>query len=184
VTAVVSSVAAYTVVAVLLGACGSHLSRPAALRHALAAHRLLPAPALVAAAVVAAEGGLAGAGAAALVAGARGPLAVTLAGGAVLLALFGCYGWYVLSTGRGGPCGCSRVELPMTGWVVSRALALAGLALVGSLLSGSVLPPGRPSGPLTIVLLAAATFGCLLWQLPAAMYDPAAAAPAEQGGPG
>jgi Methylamine utilisation protein MauE len=172
VPALVSSVAVYTVLFVLVVACAAHLSRPDALRRAVAVHGLLPALP-VAAVVIACEGVLGGAGIAALVFGSGGRVLVaSMAGSGLLFVLFGCYGWYVWSSGRGGPCGCSRSELPMSGWVVVRAFALAGLALVGLLLAGSVLPADRPGTDLIIVLLAAATFACLLWQLPAAMHDP------------
>jgi hypothetical protein len=172
VPALVSSIAAYTVLFVLLVAGAAHLSRPGSLRRAVAVHGLLPASP-VAAVVITSEGVLGGAGIAALTTGGGArPLTASMAGSGLLFVLFGCYGWYVRSTGRGGPCGCSRGELPMTGWVVVRAFALAGLALVGLLLADSVLPADRPGAALTIVLLAAATFASLLWQLPAAMHDP------------
>jgi hypothetical protein len=177
-SALVSSVAAYTVLFVLLVACAAHLSRPGSLRRAVAAHGLLPASP-VAAVVTIGEGVLGGAGIAALIVGGGGTvLTASMAGSVVLFVLFGCYGWYVRSTGRGGPCGCSRSELPMTGWVVARAFALAGSALVGLLFAGSVRPADLPGAALTVVLLAAATFAGLLWQLPAAMHDPAMHDPA------
>jgi hypothetical protein len=172
------SVAAYTVLATLLAAGAGHLARPGSLPAALAAHRLLPGPRLVAAAVVAAEIGLGGAGAAGLLLGGGGGgrlLAAALAGSVLLLALFGGYGWYALAARSGGPCGCSPVELPMSGWVVARAGALAGLAALGLTLAGSVLPLARPGSQLGTVLLAAAAIGVLLWQLPAAMFDPTVA---------
>jgi hypothetical protein len=184
VSVLAAGVAAYTVLATLLVACAAHLSRPSALARALAAHRVLPAPALTAAEVTAAEGLLGGAGCVALVTSGRETLlAAALAGAAVLLALFAGYGWYVLATGRTGPCGCSRAELPMTGWVVARAFALAALALLGFLLAGSVPPLHRLDAELTVVLLAAATFSCLLWQLPAAMAQPPPAEPPLPGTP-
>jgi hypothetical protein len=180
VSALIGSVAAYTVLATLLAAGAGHLARPGSLRTAVAAHGVLPAPAAVAAVVAAAEVGLGGAGAAGLVLGDRGAgrglLAVGVAGGGLLLALFAGYGWYVTAAGIGGPCGCSHAELPMSGWVVARAAGLAGLAAIGLPLVGSVLPLRRPGIELGTVLLAAAAFGLLLWQLPAAMHDPAPAA--------
>ena len=180
----VGSVAAYVVVGVLLVACAGHLVRPAALPAALAAHGFLPVPVGVAALLTGAEGLLGVAGAVALLRGhGGGLLVVALAGAASLLVLVGAYGWYVVSTGRGGPCGCSRLELPMTGWVVARALALAALALVALALSDSVLPLVRPGTGLAIVLLAAASFAFLLWQLPAAMHDPAPAGALRMVGP-
>jgi hypothetical protein len=182
-TALVAGVAAYTVLSTLLIACAVHLTRPSALLRAMKAHRVLPAPPVVAAVVTAGEGVLGGAGAAALVQGDGGALlAATLAGSVLLLALFGGYGWHVRAIGRSGPCGCSRAPLPMTGWVVARAFALAGLALTGLVLSDAVVPLTRPGTVLVVVLLAAATFTCLLWQLPAAMHDPARARMGAEGG--
>ncbi|MBO4207681.1 MauE/DoxX family redox-associated membrane protein [Micromonospora echinofusca] len=175
-SALLGSVATYTVLATLLVASVAHLSRPAVLAGALATHRVLPAPATVAALVVGTEGLLAGTGIVALWQGDRSLLGVSLAGSGVLFGLYAGYGRYLLVTGRTGPCGCSRRELPMTGWVVTRALALAGLALTGLTLAGSVLPPQRTGTPLAVALLAAATFTTLLWHLPAAMHQPTVAA--------
>jgi hypothetical protein len=173
-SALVASVAAGTVLASLLIAWAAHLSRPSALPRALAAHRVVPAPTVVAAVVIASEGLLVGAGAAGLVRGdGQDLLTAALAGSFMLLALFGSYGWYVIATGRDGLCGCSRAPLPMSGWVVARAFALAGLALVALVPADSVVPPGLPGADLAVVVLATATFTCLLWQLPAAMHEPA-----------
>ena len=173
-SALIGSVSAYTVLLTLLFSCGEHLSKPAALATVLAVHRVLPAPSTVAAAVIAAEGLLGAAGVVALLRDDGGRLlSAVLAGSAALLAMYAGYGLYVTSTGRAVPCGCSRVDVPMTGWVVARASTLAGMALVGSLLSGAVVPVGRAGTSLTIVLLAAATFTTLLAHLPAAMHDPA-----------
>jgi hypothetical protein len=183
VSALVAGVGAYTVLSTLLVACVAHLSRPSALRRALATHRVLPAPAVVATMVIASEGLLGGTGALALVrGGGQALLTAAMAGSVVLLALFGGYAWYVTASGRDGPCGCSRAPLPMTGWVVARAFALAGLAVVAVVWSDSVAPLTRPGAVLAVVLLAAATFGCLLWQLPAAMHDPARAPTSAEGG--
>ncbi|KAB1162289.1 MauE/DoxX family redox-associated membrane protein [Micromonospora sp. DT46] len=171
-----AGVATYTVLFTLLVSTAEHLSRPAALARALAAHRVLPAPVAVAVVAIAGEGLLAGAGIVALLhpAGERLLVAVLVGSGA-LLALYAGYGLYVRSTGRAGSCGCSRVELPMTGWVVARAAILAGLALLALSLSGSIVAPDRADAALAVVLLAAATFTTLLWHLPAAMYEPATA---------
>jgi hypothetical protein len=178
VSALLASVAAYTVLLTLLIACGEHLSKPAGLSTALAAHRVILAPSIVAALVIATEGLLGAAGVVALLRDDGGRLlTVVLAGSAGLFATYAGYGLYVRSTGRTVPCGCSRVELPMTGWVVARASTLAGMALVGSLLSGAVVLVGRAGTELTIVLLAAATFTALLTHLPAAMHDPTAGQP-------
>ncbi|MEH0971489.1 MauE/DoxX family redox-associated membrane protein [Micromonospora sp. CPCC 205546] len=174
--ALLASVAAYTVVLTLLVSTAEHLSRPAALARALAAHRVLPAPVALAAVAIAGEGLLAGAGIVALLHPAgEGLLVAVLVGSAALLALYAGYGLHVRATGRAGSCGCSRVELPMTGWVVARASVLAGLALVALLLSGSTIAADRADASLAVVLLASATFTALLWHLPAAMYEPATA---------
>lgn len=177
--ALLASVAAATVACTLLIACAEHLWTPAALVRALAEHRVVPAPAAVAAAVVTAEGVLGGAGAIALVGGSADLLAAAMAGSAALLALYGGYGLRVRSIRPGvSSCGCSRVALPMTGAVVARAFVLAGSALVAlglvqGVLAGSVGAVGQPGAPRAVALLAAATFALLLWHLPAALYDPA-----------
>jgi hypothetical protein len=173
--ALVGSVAAYAVVGTLLAAGAGHLAAPGLLPRALATHGRLPAPATVAFLVTAAECLLGGAGAVAGVRADTGGLRTALAGAAVLLALLGAYAWRVARRGPGGPCGCSRRQLPMTTWVAVRAGALAALALAGLALAGSVVPPGRPGTDLVVVLLAAAALGWLLWLLPAAMHDPARA---------
>ncbi|MEH1099528.1 MauE/DoxX family redox-associated membrane protein [Micromonospora sp. CPCC 205561] len=163
--------ATYTVLFTLLVAAAEHLSRPAALVGALAAHRMLPAPAAVAALVIAVEALLAVGGIVALLqdGGAR-LLTAVLLGSAALLGLYAGYGLRLISAGRPGSCGCSRMELPMTGWVVGRAAVLAGLALAALVLPDPAGTPGRAE--LAVVLLAAATFTALLWHLPAAMYQP------------
>lgn len=175
--ALLAGVATYTVLFTLLIATAEHLSRPTALAGALAAHRILPAPVTVAALVITAEGLLAGTGLVALHHDSgRSILIAVLAGSVALLGLYAVYGLHLISTGRTGSCGCSRVELPMTGWVVARAAILAGLALLALLLSGSIPAPQRADTSLTVVLLASAAFTALLWHLPAAMYDPSVAA--------
>lgn len=164
----VAGVAAYTVSMVLVVAVAERLLAPRALPAALTAHRVLPPRAAhpVAVAVTAAEAVLAVA-----VATRAHPLALT--GAALLFAGYGGYGSYVAGTGRGGPCGCGGVAVPMDGWVVGRAFTLAGLAALAAVTAGSV-PPLTPFGPpLLVVLLAAATLGTLLWHLPGAMRDPA-----------
>lgn len=171
-SALLASVAAYTVLFTMLVACAEHLAEPAALSRALVAHWVIPAaPRAVAAAVIACEGLLGAAGIVTLLGDGGGPLVAALAGSCALLALYGCYGLYLRSTGRAGPCGCSRLELPMTGWVVARAFVLAGLALVALAGSGSIVALTGAGPTLAIVLPAAATFTLLLWHLPAAMHQ-------------
>jgi hypothetical protein len=179
VAALVGSVAADAVLAVLLAAGLGHLLWPAALRSALVAHGVLPAPGVITLAVPVAEVGIGVLGGYGLVLGdrpaGRGLLAVALAGACLVLVAYAAYSWRVLASGRAAPCGCSRRDdLPMSGWVVGRAAALAVFAALGLALTGSVLPVRTWDSELATVLLAAAVFGLLLWQLPAAMHDPTA----------
>jgi hypothetical protein len=169
----VAGVATYVVLFLLAAACAGHARRPDDLPSALRAHGVLPAAATgpVGLAVTVSEGALV----ALLLAGLLGPdglLAVGLAGGVAVFASYGGYGWFVVSTGRSGPCGCAGAETPMSMWVVGRALTLAGLSLVALVWSESVPPLSQPGSDLAIVLLGAATFAALLWFLPAAMRDP------------
>ncbi len=170
-SALLAGVAAYTVLFTMLVACAEHLSEPSALSRALTAHGVIPAPAALAWLVIAGEGLLGAAGMVALLLGGGPALVVALAGCGALLALFAGYGLRVRSLGRAGPCGCSRLELPMTGWVVARAAILAGLALLALAWADSIVPLTRPGSALAIVLAAAATFTLLLWHLPAAMHE-------------
>ncbi|MGH3756987.1 MauE/DoxX family redox-associated membrane protein [Actinophytocola sp.] len=167
-----AGVAAYTVLAVLVLAVAERLRAPHALAAALVAHGILPRRTVraVAAVVTAAEVVLA-------VVLVTGPLPVALTGAALLFVGYGCYGSHVARTGRGGPCGCGGVEVPMDRWVITRAFVLAGLAAAAAVAGvGAGSLPLVPFGPEPlVVLLAAATFGTLLWHLPAAMREPARA---------
>ncbi|GIH07805.1 hypothetical protein Rhe02_58720 [Rhizocola hellebori] len=169
--ALLAGVAAYTVLFTMLLACAEHLAEPSALSRALAAHRVIPATRAVAAAVIASEGLLGVAGVVALLRDGGRPLTAALAGSGALLVLYVGYGLRLRFLGRSGPCGCSRLELPMTGWVVARAAILAGLALLALAWADSIVPLTRPGAQLAIVLIAAATFTLLLWHLPAAMHE-------------
>lgn len=70
------------------------------------------------------------------------------------------------------PCACSQQSEPVSAWIVIRSLALAGTT--SYLLLGRA---GRVEGlsdtEWVFVLLAASTFGVLLWGLPSAMRQPA-----------
>ena len=182
-----TAVAAGVVLLVLLAGCAAHLSRPTALPAALRAHGVLPAPVVPAAAVAvpAAEGLLGLAGAAALLAGSRDGLVLVLAAAAGLFGLYAGYSRHALGRApAGAPCGCSRTEVPLTGWVAGRALALAALAAAAALLAGpaAALPPSGAAES-TLVLLAAPSCALLLWALPLALHQPAPAGrPAPRGG--
>lgn len=169
----VAGVATYVVLFLLIAACVGHVRRPDDLPSALRAHGVVPPGSAGAAglAVTVTEGVLVVLLLAGLF-GSGGLLALGLAGGAVVFAGYGGYGWFVVATGRSGPCGCAGAEMPMSMWVVGRALALAGFSLVALMWSESVTPPSQLGSGLVIVLLGAATFGTLLWFLPAAMRDP------------
>ncbi|MGH3731473.1 MAG: MauE/DoxX family redox-associated membrane protein [Micromonosporaceae bacterium] len=169
----IGGVATYTVLFTLVASAAGHLRQPGTLATALRGHRAVPAPALVATAVVTAEGLI---GAAVAVAVIRGHGALTSLALAVAGVLFTCYGgytWYVRSSGRAGSCGCSGLDLPVTGWVVGRAFALAGVAVLGLVTSRLYPVAETPAGgeSLPVVLLAGVSFAVLLWLLPAAMYQ-------------
>ncbi len=166
-------VAAYVVLLVLVIAVVERITAPRALPAALIAHRVLPPHVArpVAAMVTAAEAVLA----VLILAGlgfAPGPSPVAFAAAAVLFAAYGGYAWYVTASGRGGPCGCGRAEVPMGHWVTGRAFVLAALAVLAAAAPGAVLRLAAFDSRLVVVLLAAATIGILLWHLPAAMTRP------------
>ncbi|HET9381112.1 MAG TPA: MauE/DoxX family redox-associated membrane protein [Streptomyces sp.] len=164
------------VVLILLVGAGSHAAGPAALGEALRAHGVLgPRSRRLAAAVLpVTEGALGVAGAIALTTGHPRVLQGVLAAGAALFGLYALYTRHVLALGRGGPCGCSRRDLPLSRWVTLRAAALAGLAAAGAAVAGA--GPLRPStAELVTLLLAAPACTALLWSLPAAMHEPAPA---------
>lgn len=174
------AVATAVVLLVLLAGCAAHLTRPAALPNALHAHAVVPERAvrLAAGTVVLAEGLLGATGAAALLGRQRPTLAAVLVASAVLFTCYALYTRHALSTGRGGPCGCSRTDVPLSGWVVGRAWAFAALALgAAALVAGPGTPPSGPAEVATVALVAL-TFSVLLWVLPAAMTQPGASVPA------
>jgi hypothetical protein len=159
-----AGIAMITVPLVLLASFAGHVARPAGLPRALRAHRTLPAVLITPVAVVTALAEAA-AGTLALIGFARPALA---AAGA-LLAGYALYGAYVLRNRPGVPCGCAGSgDTPLTGWVVTRAAALAALALAGARWSA----PFPHGGRLAITLVAGAVFAVLLWTLPLALHDP------------
>ncbi|AZM49720.1 methylamine utilization protein MauE [Streptomyces sp. WAC 06738] len=179
-TSLIAATATGVVLLALLAGAASHLSRPAALPGALTAHRLLPRRAVVPAAraATAAEGLLAVAGTAALLAGHRAALAAVLGAAALVFACYALYTGYALAAGRGGPCGCSRSDVPLSSWVAGRAWAFAGLAAVGAALAAGTGDPPGGRAEWTTAALAAVALAVLLWVLPAAMGRPAATTPA------
>lgn len=170
------TVATAVVLLILLAGCAAHLTRPTALPDALHAHGVLPERAvrLAAGATVLAEGLLGAAGTAALLGRQRPALAAVLGASAVLFTCYALYTRHALATGRGGPCGCSRADVPLSGWVVGRAWTFAALALGAAVLvAGPATPPTGPAEVATATLVALA-FAVLLWVLPAAMTQPGA----------
>ncbi|MFE6031690.1 MauE/DoxX family redox-associated membrane protein [Streptomyces niveus] len=161
------------VVLTLLIGVGAHAARPAALDEALRAHGVLgPRLRRFAAAVVPfVEGALGVAGATALLTGHQRGLQAVLALGTALFGLYAGYTHHVLTLGRGGPCGCSHQDVPLSRWVTRRAMALAGLALAGAALAGTG-PVRLSAAELLTLLLAAPACTVLLWSLPAAMHEP------------
>ncbi|WP_329031715.1 methylamine utilization protein MauE [Streptomyces sp. NBC_01725] len=166
--------ASIVILSLFMGA-GSHAARPAALGEALRAHGVLgPRFRRFAAAVLPfAEGALGVAGAAALLTGHQRGLQAALAAGTALFGLYAGYTRHVLALGRGGPCGCSRQDLPLSRWVTRRAAALAALALAGAVIAGAD-PVRLSAAELTTLALAASACTVLLWSLPAAMHEPTA----------
>ncbi|RKN04505.1 MauE/DoxX family redox-associated membrane protein [Streptomyces radicis] len=177
-TTLIAAVPTGVVLLALIAGCAAHLTRPAALPAALTAHGVLPARAvpLAARAATLAEGLLGAAGTAALLARHRTALAAVLAAAAALFACYALYARHTLATGRGGPCGCSRAEVPLSGWIVGRAWAFALLALgAAPLVAGRGAPPDG-AAEAAVVALATPTFAALLWALPTAMTRPTAMA--------
>ncbi|MET7365666.1 MauE/DoxX family redox-associated membrane protein [Streptomyces sp. NPDC005566] len=167
---------ASVVILTLLMGAGSHAAGPAALGDALWAHGVLGPRSRRSAAVVlpVAEGVLGAGGAAALLTGHQWALQVVLASGAALFGIYAGYTRHVLALGRGGPCGCSGRDVPLSRWVTRRAAALAVLATTGAVVVG--LGPVRLSTTeLITLMLAAPACTALLWSLPAAMHEPTAA---------
>lgn len=174
-TTLLGSVAAYTVIFVLLVAAVGHLASPGALSRAVTAQGVSNSPVVLTVAVIVAETGLAVAGIVAVSVESVGWLRYLVLGtSAMLFASYSGYSQRVRRSRPDAPCGCSRHDLPATGWVVIRGYLLAGIACLGAVTSDSVLTLDQPGFSLAIALLAAATFGVLLWHLPAAMYNPVA----------
>lgn len=167
--------ASIVILSLFMGA-GSHAARPAALGEALRVHGVLgPRFRRFAAAVLPfAEGALGAVGAAALLTGHQRGLQAVLAAGTALFGLYAGYTRHVLALGRGGPCGCSRQDVPLSRWVTRRAVALAGLALAGAVIAGAG-PVRLSAAELITLMLAASACTVLLWSLPAAMHEPTAA---------
>lgn len=165
-----AGVAACAVLFTLLMAGFEHLRAPHVLPSALIAHRVLPRPIAkaTAACVIAVEGAL-GITLLAGLLGAGEVMSPALAASGLLFACYGAYALVVVRGGRTGPCGCGGVEVPMDAWVAGRAFALAAMAL-GAAASGAVPPITPVEPPSLVILLAAATFAVLLWQLPAARH--------------
>ncbi|GAA2921151.1 MauE/DoxX family redox-associated membrane protein [Streptomyces argenteolus] len=167
--------ASLVILTLLMGA-GSHAASPAALGDALWAHGVLDPRLRRLAAIIlpVAEGVLGAAGAAALLTGHQRGLQTVLAAGAALFGLYAAYTRHVLALGRGGPCGCSGQDVPLSRWVTRRAAALAVLATTGALVVGAG-PVRLSTAELITLVLAAPACTALLWSLPAAMHEPTAA---------
>lgn len=167
--------ASIVILCLLMGA-GFHAVRPAALGEALRAHGVLGLRfrRFAAAVLPFLEGALGLVGAAALLTGHQRGLQAVLAVGTALFGLYAGYTRRVLALGRGGPCGCSGQDVPLSRWVTRRAAALAGLAVTGAAIAGAGTVPLSAAELITLILAAPACT-VLLWSLPAAMYEPTAA---------
>lgn len=191
-TELLAGVCAVTVTLVLVAAFAGHLRRPDELPRALRAHRTVPGPLVrpLAHAVAATEGMLGVAAGLGVLSGSAAALRAATGSAAGLFTIYLLYGWHVLhARARSSPvpCGCGGGgRTPLSGWTVLRAAVLAGLAAIATAGAGTA---GILAGPrLAIAVTAGACFAVLLWQLPAAMYDPEAArgvdATAVPSGPG
>ncbi|MET7640864.1 MauE/DoxX family redox-associated membrane protein [Streptomyces sp. NPDC005438] len=174
-TTFLAPVAVGIVLGSLLTGFASHVAAPSALRDALRQHRTLPRRAVppVTLAVPVAEGVLGLAGLVALFGGSRTGVTVVMAASAALFGTYTGYLRHVLASGRGGPCGCSRSDVPLSGWAVGRAFTYALLAVAGALLAQAAVPLLTDPAELATVLLAVATFTALLWYWPLALHNPA-----------
>jgi hypothetical protein len=144
---------------VLAGAAVHKLRDPAAFRAALAAYRLLPAPAVTPAAALLVAAELAAAGAL-LGALRHEPLRVAALGGAALLGLYGAAIAVNLRRGRRHiDCGCAGpgARRPIHEALVARNAVLAALALGAALPAG-----GRALGALDALTVPAGTAALLL----------------------
>jgi hypothetical protein len=169
-----------TTLAVLMVALAAHLRHPEALRNALRAHRLVPSwwAAPTATVVILAEAAvIAGVLYGALAGNATSTLRAALLGASLVFTSYAVYTATVLrrSGGRAVPCGCSGRDIPLTGWVVGRAAALAALALVATAGAHSIPVFGQPGSQVAMVLLAGTALAVLLWHLPAALVEPGGA---------
>lgn len=164
-----ATVATATVALTLLAAACAHARQPRRLAAALTEQAVVPASltSAVTVAVITAEAGLG-------LAVAVGPTSPALAGAAALFTGYAGYTAYLRTRPGVVPCGCGD-QVVVSGWVVGRAGTLAGLALLGLALTPAA--PTAPAGEAAVALCAAATFACLLWQLPAAMAVPGQVAP-------
>lgn len=167
--------ASIVVLSLLMGA-GSHAVRPSALGEALRAHGVLGAPVrrFAAVAVPLLESALGLVGAFALLTGHQRGLQAVLAASAALFGLYAGYTRRALILGRGGPCGCSGQDVPLSRWVTRRAAALAVLASAAAVIAEAA-PVPLSAAELTTLTLASLACSVLLWSLPAAMREPPAA---------
>jgi methylamine utilization protein MauE len=173
VSQVLTSVAANAVCFVLLIACAEHLRTPRALPAALAAHKTVPGRFVrpLSLAVTTLEGLLGVViGLLILTEGSARVLTATLAAAAALFTVYTAYTWRLV--GRAVPCGCSRTDALISGWVVVRAAALAVLAAGAAIGAQSVVAPPESAARFAEVAIAGAAFAVLLWVLPEAMLDP------------
>ncbi|GAA1573861.1 hypothetical protein GCM10009678_65630 [Actinomadura kijaniata] len=162
------AIAAALVTLVLISGAAGHALKPFVLRDALRAHATVPErfvrPLAVLVPVI--EAVPAGLGAFGLLGGHDGALTAAMVCAAALMAGYGAYTWHVTRTSEAAvPCGCSAAGTPMTGWVPLRAVALAAVAAVAA--GGAAHAASVDAPDLLVAVLAGATLGALVWELPA-----------------
>jgi hypothetical protein len=100
---------------------------------------------------------------------------LSLAAAGLLLGTYGAYTWFLLLAAPGSRCGCGS-DTNVSGWITARAIVLAVCAALPPILGVDIGSELEGLGPpdLALQVLAAIGLGLLIWEFPAAIYDPRA----------
>lgn len=171
-----AQVAALVAYGLLLLAGAAHLSRPRKTAAELAGQRVWPRPAVPAVVImlITTELVVGGTGLAAVLAERPAwPLAAARAAAAALYLAFTGYGAVLLRWRPQAPCGCSGRPQPVSGWTVVRSAVLLGCAAAAYIPADALSAYADAPVHLLLAVLASLAFGVLVWELPAAMDQPA-----------
>lgn len=176
-TVLVATVGAYVCCLTLLISGLAHARRVGEFEVVLRRQRLVPASLVQVGArsVVTLELALGGIGLLALgVVQSEAAARPVLLAAAMLFTAYALYSAYLVAQGRSVPCGCSTADYPVNAAVVARAAGLSIAALSAAVGAGRIIVP---AGDAKFAIAAAASIGltAILWALPAALHDPAAA---------